>query len=237
MPELRQGRNFVYASSLKSPAASSCVAGMLPKRLEVLEIILVPLAAVALIRAGAGLLAVGTDWFIAPSVLIAAAVIPTAFRSSGFSDFRIEGGRDRLAVLCGTCAVVFPVTLLGIWMLNRWSIVAPLAPAAPAAGRWPAWLCYQFLYVAVSEELFFRGYLLSRIRRLLNHPKADWIAIMLSAACFAAAHIVVQGRLLSGMTFVPGCILGWMFLRTRSLLVPIAFHGLANIFYCLASSL
>ena len=34
-------------------------------------------------------------------------------------------------------------------------------------------------------------------------------------------------------TFFPGLLLGWMYLRTRSLLAPIIFHALANTAYAL----
>jgi len=39
--------------------------------------------------------------------------------------------------------------------------------------------------------------------------------------------------MVSAVTFLPGLILGWLFIRTGSLLAPILFHGLANTFYCM----
>jgi len=54
---------------------------------------------------------------------------------------------------------------------------------------------------------------------------------MLSAAFFAIAHAMVYGQLISVLTFLPGLILGWLFVQTRSLLAPILFHGLANTWY------
>jgi hypothetical protein len=60
-----------------------------------------------------------------------------------------------------------------------------------------------------------------------------WIAIGISAACFALAHVIVQGRLTAVLTFVPGLILAWLFFRTGTLLAPILFHGLANVSYAM----
>jgi membrane protease YdiL (CAAX protease family) len=93
------------------------------------------------------------------------------------------------------------------------------------------------MYVAVAEEVFFRGFLQSNILRLTNTMAGNrfrfqqWISICVSAACFAAAHIIVQGQIISALTFLPGLVLGWLFIRTKSLLAPILFHGLANMGY------
>jgi len=38
------------------------------------------------------------------------------------------------------------------------------------------------------------------------------------------------------MTFLPGRVLGWLFIRTKSLLAPVLFHGLANTCYCLMAA-
>jgi len=98
------------------------------------------------------------------------------------------------------------------------------------------------MYIAVAEEVFFRGYVLSNILSLTNRITAHrpglhhWISIILSAAVFAVAHLLVQGGVMSLLTFLPGLVLGWLFIRTRTLLAPILFHGLANSFYCLLAA-
>jgi hypothetical protein len=93
------------------------------------------------------------------------------------------------------------------------------------------------MYVAVAKEVFFRGYMQNNILRLTNPGKDGqrrlwkWLSIVLSAACFAVVHIIVLGQIISVLTFLPGLICGWLFIRTRSLLAPILFHGLANTCY------
>jgi membrane protease YdiL (CAAX protease family) len=99
------------------------------------------------------------------------------------------------------------------------------------------------MYVAMAEEVFFRGYVQSNILRLAGPliggrtRLAEWASIAISAVCFAVAHVIVQGQLVSVLTFLPGLILGWLFIRTGSLLAPILFHGLANVCYVMMMSL
>jgi membrane protease YdiL (CAAX protease family) len=61
-----------------------------------------------------------------------------------------------------------------------------------------------------------------------------WAAIAASSGCFAVAHAVVQGQAAGLLTFLPGLVMGWLFVRTGTLLAPILFHGLANVVWQLA---
>lgn len=61
--------------------------------------------------------------------------------------------------------------------------------------------------------------------------QAGFVGIVLSAACFAIAHITVLWQIISVLTFLSCLIFGWLFIRTKSLLVPILSHGLANACY------
>ena len=115
----------------------------------------------------------------------------------------------------------------------------PLKPDPPLGQSLFTWLIYQFLYIAVAEEIFFRGYLQSNLLTMLERLSVNqiklkqWLSIVISAVIFAIAHIIVQGQLTSALIILPGLILGWLFIRTKSLLVPILFHGLANSCYYL----
>jgi membrane protease YdiL (CAAX protease family) len=109
----------------------------------------------------------------------------------------------------------------------------PARPVMTGFDGWLTWLVYQFLYVAVAEEVFFQGYVQTNVMRCLGnaHPGRQYLAMLISAGCFALAHVVVQGQVASALTFLPGVILAWLLIRTRSLLAPILFHGLANVSY------
>jgi len=179
-------------------------------------------------------------WFAAPAVLVAAALVPTIIRRDRFAQVGLNVRQVKLTLLtvCGACAVVFPATYAGLWLLRHYGLEPPLRVVLPQNQQWLPWVLYQFLYVAVAEEVFFRGYLQSNILRLTDTMKwgrslQNWVSIVLSAGCFAGAHIIVQGQAASALTLLPGLILGWLFIRTRTLLAPILFHGLANTCYCI----
>lgn len=208
------------------------------------EVVLVTIAAIWAIGViNSGCLS-GDDWFIAPGILVAAAIIPTAIKQRKFAEvgFKVEQIRNSLILLGWTCMVVFPTMFAGCWLLKSYGLDLPLQPMLPEGQNWICWLIYQFMYVAVAEEVFFRGYVQGNILKLISTVKLgqdglqQWLSIILSAACFAAAHIIVQGQIISALTFLPGLILGWLFIRTRSLLAPILFHGLANTCYFLVTA-
>ncbi len=178
-------------------------------------------------------------WLAAPVILVAAALVPAVIRRQKSADIGLNISRMRssLMVLGLTCAVIFPALFAGLWLLKSFGLELPLRPVLPPAQSMAWWLFYQFMYVAVAEEVFFRGYVQSNVLRLTNTVIGgrcrlqQWTSIVISAAIFAVAHIVVQGQITSALTFLPGLVLGWLFLRTRSLLAPILFHGLANTCY------
>ncbi len=182
--------------------------------------------------------------FQSPGILIIAALIPTAIRRVEFPKIglNIRQIGPILLVVCRTCIVVFPALYAGLWLLKSFGLGLPLQPVQPKEQGWISWLFYQFMYVAVAEEVFFRGYVQSNILSLTNTGKDGqrrlwkWLSIVLSAACFAVAHIIVWGQIISVLTFLPSLICGWMFIRTRSLLAPILFHGLANTCYCVMAA-
>ncbi len=179
-------------------------------------------------------------WLAVPAIWIVAALIPTAITKRRFVNLlpTTEQFKHLLALLFWTCAITFSILFVGLWLLKTWGLALPLRPLPPQSHNWFSWLLYQFLYVAVAEEVFFRGYLQSNIlslikkTRLKNRGLIAWTSIFLSAAAFAIAHVIVHGEIISAITFVPGLILGWLFIRTNSLLAPILFHGLANACYC-----
>jgi len=183
-------------------------------------------------------------WFASPAVLLIAALAPTIIRKRKLSDIGFNARQPGLALLmvCKSSAVLLPALFCGLWLLKTRGLNLPLKPVLAREQNLFAWMFYQFMYVAVAEEVFFRGYLQSNIMRFVKAVKGErrileqLIVIVVSAAIFAVAHIIVQGRLIAGLTFVPGLIFAWLFMRTRSLLAPILLHGLANVCYFLMAT-
>ena len=213
-----------------------------PKRTVVplwLEIVCVTAGALWLIRSLDNRPGNRGAWLAVPVVLFLAAMVPTLLRHNNLAEIGLrlwDRPAKNLRLLGGICLVVFPVLLCSVLLLKHYSVPLPLCPAVPEKG-WLLWLMYQFLYVAVAEETFFRGYLQTNIRRLLtdavqrNSAFSALVVIIISAAVFAVFHSVLGGDLIAMLTFLPGLILGWLFFRTGSLLAPILFHGLANATY------
>lgn len=209
----------------------------------IVETVLVASAVTLTIRLLARTQLAETLWLLIPTVLVAAALLPPIIRKDQFAEIGLNAKRVRQAIriLVPVCFVAFGATFAGLWLLKLWGFGAPLRAVPPGDGQLFSWLLYQFLYVAVAEEVFFRGYLQSNITRLAVKMKCsrrlqNCIIIVICAACFAAAHIVVQGHIASILTFLPGLILAYIFVRTKSLLAPILFHGLANTCYCLMAA-
>ncbi len=72
----------------------------------------------------------------------------------------------------------------------------------------------------IAEEMVFRGAIQRRLAEALG-KRSPWIAIVLTAALFAVVH----GNMAQGINaFVLGLLLGWMYVRTGSLVPGIAFH-------------
>jgi membrane protease YdiL (CAAX protease family) len=92
----------------------------------------------------------------------------------------------------------------------------------------------QMLVVALPEELFFRGFLLTMLERRFP-PKRRWmgggvgLALVLSAAAFAIIHLPKDGDPRALATFFPGLLFGWMRSATGSLLPSTITHGFSNI--------
>lgn len=92
----------------------------------------------------------------------------------------------------------------------------------------------QILVVALPEELFFRGYLWSRLQsrfpsrwRLLGAPLGPtWL---LSSFLFALGHVAVDLDPRRFAVFFPALVFGWMRARSGSIVAGLTFHALCNL--------
>jgi len=75
------------------------------------------------------------------------------------------------------------------------------------------------LFVAFSEELFFRVYLLSYFSNLLT------------SVLFTIPHIIIYQDLHSIFTFFPSLFYGVVYQKTKSFSLVVALHFLSNEFY------
>ncbi len=216
-PTLRAGT----ANSLPYPESTRLLHGS-SRRSEALllaETALVAAAAVLAIKAVAWGPLSRAIWLLAPAVLVVSALLPTAARKAAFPRIlpadvtRLERA---LAVLFKTCAAVLPATLAALWLLRYAGLQPPLRPATPRSGQWFAWLFYQFMYVAVAEEVFFRGFLYSAFKK-------NWgvfPALFLSSLLFSLVHLEVYSFIplfiIQGIIYIDSCSLQFLLFHDLS---------------------
>lgn len=148
-----------------------------------------------------------------------------------------------------TLGATILATVLLVWLLNaldlwpygwRWpsSATLPFTQVLLRAGRASAlalWALQVVVVTPVLEELIFRNWM---PRAIALASGSEWLAISLSAACFALAHI---GRQISwplpldymvnmSWLFLAAILLGWIALKRRGgLAVAIAAHATKNL--------
>ena len=77
------------------------------------------------------------------------------------------------------------------------------------------------LWGPFAEELFFRGFVLAALSPTVGTTKA----ILISAGAFSLAHMAI-GTLIP--IFMTGIILGWLYVKTKSLWAPVMVHVTQN---------
>lgn len=83
------------------------------------------------------------------------------------------------------------------------------------------------------EELFFRGVVQSRLRAYGGFWGRPWVAIGVTAACFAVAHLGTMPLAHAALVFAPAFVIGWVYERTRSIGLCAALHSAANAIWIL----
>lgn len=187
--------------------------------------------------------------YAGPVSLILTLVLLTLYlrwRGSGWSDMglkRPDGWKAWLRILpqAGLTLVAFAVVValttiagpaLGFDFMNevpggvadRWGSVVGNLP------HYLLWIAIVWTAAAFGEEMFFRGYLVTRLQQLGPH---GWIgallAVVLSALIFGYGHFYYQGLRGAVVTFGIGLAFGAMFLLFKRSLWPlILLHGVID---------
>ncbi len=93
----------------------------------------------------------------------------------------------------------------------------------------------QFLLVALPEEVFYRGYLQTRLEQLF--PKQTKVlgvnvsvmSLLLTSLIFAVGHYVTIPSPHRLAVFFPSLLFGWMRKASGGILAPLIFHALCNL--------
>lgn len=95
-------------------------------------------------------------------------------------------------------------------------------------------IAYHFAYVAIPEEMFYRGYMQSRFDEIWPPHKRVWGALVgrslwVTALWFALGHSLVTFQWWHPFIFVPALAFGWLRSRTGEVLGGAFFHAWCNV--------
>jgi len=165
-----------------------------------------------------------TGFFILALLLIVRMV---SRKYDHFEEIQISQKKHRNNVLAILLLLLLPV-ILGI-VLRRlsWPLVSTVV--------------WQFIFSGFGEEIFFRGYIQSRLNVAFGRPY-EWkgiqfgVGLFITAAIFAATHVLNSANIWLGnfnmawwwgtFTLVGGILFGLLREKTQSVVAPGVLHGL-----------
>lgn len=141
-----------------------------------------------------------------------------------------------LGVAALVAAVVLPVYALAWPLFNH-----PIGPRHLPFSRDPlATLLGEVVAVALTEELFFRGYLQTRVADALGLPEftrtrrppvADALRVLaITSALFALTHVIAEPGLGRAAVFFPSLLFGALRITRGGVGAAVALHAIFNVF-------
>jgi len=97
-------------------------------------------------------------------------------------------------------------------------------------------IIFQFLLVALPEEVFYRGYLQSRLDQVFTKEtkvfgvSVSIMSLVVTSALFAIGHYITVPSVHRLAVFFPSLLFGWMRRASGGILAPLIFHALCNLF-------
>lgn len=185
-----------------------------------------PTPAVLAVAAGCAVL-LARPWLVRPAAdptaalvvaFVVVGVLGAAVRVPAVGGDRSERPEALAARSSGTTAVV--VALVGVAAFGVGRLIGGGVPAAPAL---PAYLVLNTL-AAVTEEALFRRLLFG-----LLLPLGAGVAVVGSAAAFAAVHVTVWGAWALPVDLAAGLVLSWQRWASGRWSVPAVTHAAANV--------
>jgi membrane protease YdiL (CAAX protease family) len=175
-------------------------------------------------------------------------------RGETFASVGVDGRRPwpALATTLAAALVVFPLFAVGFFFYHYLLFGKTPCFVPERLFSWPGWSAasvpglsgvvtfalVQLIMVALPEEIFYRGYLQSRLQSLL--PGRLVIlggdvgpAVIVTSIVFAVGHLVAIPSPHRLAVFFPSLLFGWLRNRTGSVVGPILLHAAANVLQAL----
>ena len=140
--------------------------------------------------------------------------------------------RSLLAII-----VLFPAYVAGFYVYMRYAYNLRLSFPTAGLFRQPQTLLFilnMLLMVAIPEEIFYRGYLQSELRRCdkrtvnLFGVRAG-MSFLIVNALFAAGHLIVLPDIARLAVFFPGLVFSWLREKDDNIAGPVVFHWLSDV--------
>jgi len=119
-----------------------------------------------------------------------------------------------------------------VYLLVFSLLFPPFSPSRGAHGQpLGAFIFRQAIFVALPEEVFFRGYLYDVFE------EKGWEPVTATSLFFAAGHLVIHASAYRALTFFPALLFGWGRKKSGNLYVPVFLHLLFNLIPYLQAAL
>jgi len=111
------------------------------------------------------------------------------------------------------------------WLCNEEADYSMFAPIRGNTGLYVEWLFKMWISAAFGEELLFRAFAFSQLKRILGDRKL--ILVLISALMFCIPHLY-QGIAGVLSTFVFGIAFAFIYFRFKNIWINIIVHGLID---------
>jgi membrane protease YdiL (CAAX protease family) len=181
-------------------------------------------------------------WLIVPLVFFLVPYFALRWRGESFSAYGVSlpekikdayrEARPAFRLAFYTALVTFPPFAFIFWVWSKFIHFGGIMKMTPLA--WVSILVFQFFYVALPEELFYRGYILGKLNKVWPPVLSVFkvpvgFGIPITAVLFAFGHFLINFSPPRLGVFFPALIFGWMREKTGGILAPSIYHAMCNI--------
>lgn len=167
--------------------------------------------------------------FVSAPAQVAVLVAAAAYKgnAAGYLGYKLPR-RSEIVIGIAALAVLIAIGDTVSWLAGR-SIVdrfqTDIYQAAQSANLLPFLLIAITIFIPVTEESLFRGFL---FRGWLRSPRHAWPAIVMTAGLFAVIHVQYDWFLIA-QVFAFGLLFGWMRWASGSTILTMLLHALVNL--------